>query len=168
MHQRFYATDLPRSSLLATENDRLIDGEQTSSSSSSTSFSASQASLLSFFSSSSSSSSLIAIKYINRGDYPQKFDSAVWKLNMFICSDIKLPSTGKYHVKCIECNCTNDLGGTNPLANHAESKHRDLPRVAEWLAAKKALAAAKRDQKEYSDTKLIQVCFSCLSLSFML
>ena len=109
--------------------------------------------------SSSSSSSLLAIKYINRGDYPEKFDYAVWKLGLFLCSDVKLPSTGKYHVKCIECNWTNNFGGTNALANHAESKHRDLPRVAEWLAAKKALADEKREQKEDRDTKLIQVCF---------
>ena len=100
-------------------------------SSSSSSFAAS-----SFSSSSYSSSSLLAIKYINRGDYPDKFDYAVWKLNMFLCSHIKLPITGKYLVKCIECNWTNDLSGTNALANHAESKHRDLPRVAEWLAEK--------------------------------
>ena len=29
----------------------------------------------------SSSSSLITINYINRGDYPEKFDYTVWKLN---------------------------------------------------------------------------------------
>ena len=108
-------------------------------------------------SSSSSSSSLIVTKYINRAEYPKKFNSAVWKLNLFLCSDVKLPSTDKYHVKCIECNWTNDLGGTNPLANHAESKHRDLPRVVEWLDARTALAIAKREQKEENDTKLIQV-----------
>ena len=67
------------------------------------------------------------IKYINRGDYPNKFDYAVWKLGLFLCSDVKLPSTSKYHVKCIECTWTNNLGGTNALANHAESKHRDIP-----------------------------------------
>ena len=94
-----------------------------------------------------SSSSLLTINYINRGDYPEKFDSSVWKLNLFLCSDVKLPSTGKYRVKCIECNWTNDLDGTNPLTHHAESKHRDMPRVAEWIAANKALAAAKREQK---------------------
>ena len=161
MHKRFYAIDLPRSvcsqlKMIADCTNFLFcfflfflffppsrDAFLLSSSSSSSS------------ASSSSSSSLIAIKYINRGDYPEKFDYAVWKLDLFLCSDIKLPSTGKYHVKCIECNWTNDFGGTNPLANHAEAKHRDLHRVAEWIAAKKALAAEKREQKEDSDTKLI-------------
>ena len=106
--------------------------------------------MLSFVSSSSSasSSSLIAINYINRGDYPHKFDSAIWKLGLFLCSDAKLPSTGKYHVKCIECHWANDFGGTNPLAYHDEAKHRDLPRVAGWIAEKKALSASKRDQKK--------------------
>ena len=99
---------------------------------------------------------------MNRGDYPEKFDSAVWKLGLFLCTEVKLPSTGKYHVKCIECNWTNDLSGTNPLAHHAESKHQDLPYVAEWLAAKRALAEEKRKEKEDSDTKLIQVCFDLL------
>lgn len=107
-----------------------------------------------------SSSSILAIKYINRGNYPKKFDYAVWKLGLFLCSDVKLPSTSKYHVKCIECTWTNNLGGTNALANHAESKHRDIPRVAEWLAAKKILAEAKREQKDDRDSKLIQVCCS--------
>ena len=78
--------------------------------------------------------SLRSSTYIDRGDYPKKFDYAVWKLNMFLCSDVKLPSTGKFHVKCIECNCKNDLGCTNPFANHAEAKHRDIPHVAEWIA----------------------------------
>ena len=59
-------------------------------------------------------------------------------------------------MKCIECNWTNDLDGTNPLVYHAESKHRDLPRVAEWIATHKALAAAKREQKEDRNNKLIQ------------
>jgi hypothetical protein len=63
-------------------------------------------------------------------------------------------------VKCIECNWTNNLGGTNALANHAESIHRVVPRVAEWLAAKTGLADAKREQKEDHDAQLIQVCFS--------
>ena len=103
-----------------------------------------------------SSSSMIAINYINRGDYPQKFDYAVWKLGLFLCSDVKLPSTGKYHVKCIECHWVNDFGGTNPLAHHAETKHQDLPRVAKWMAEKRAIAAAKREQKEANDTHLIQ------------
>ena len=93
---------------------------------------------------------------INDGDYPQKFDSAVWKLGLFLCSDVKLPSTGKYHVKCIECHWVNDFGGTNPLAYHAETKHQDLPRVAKWMAEQRALAAAKCEQKEASDTHLIQ------------
>ena len=62
--------------------------------------------------SSSSSSSLLAIKYINRGDYPEKFDYAVWKLGLFLCSEVKLPSTGKYF---IECNWTNNVGGTTHL-----------------------------------------------------
>ena len=48
------------------------------------------------------------------------------------------------------------FGWHEPLAHHAESKHRDLPRVAEWIATHKALAAAKREQKEYHDRKLIQ------------
>ena len=119
-------------------------------------------------SSSSSSSSLIVTKYINRADYPKKFNYAVWKLNLFLCSDVKLPITDKYHVKCIECNWTNDLGGTNPLANHAESKHRDLPRVVEWLDARRALVLAKREQKEESDTKLIQVSVICLLVMIIL
>ena len=93
---------------------------------------------------------MIAINYINRGDYPQKFDYAVWKLGLFLCSDVKLPSTGKYHVKCLECHWVNDFGGTNPLAHHAETKHQDLPRVAKWMAEQRAIAAAKREQKEAS------------------
>ena len=39
--------------------------------------------------------------------------------------------------------------------------------VAEWIAEKKALAAEKREQKEDSDTKLIQVCFGCLPWTFL-
>ena len=109
-----------------------------------------------------SSSSLIAINYINRGDYPQKFDSAVWKLGLFLCSDVKLPSTGKYHVKCIECHWTNDFGGTNPLAHHAETKHRDLPRVAEWIAAEKGYCGCKARAERRSWHQIDSgVCILC-------
>ena len=54
------------------------------------------------------------IKYINHGDYRKKFDYAVWKLNLFVCSDVKLPSTGRYHVKCIECTLDQWFGWHKP------------------------------------------------------
>ena len=153
MHQRFSANNLSLSSLVGSQQNVIaytMLHEHFIMILYFSSCSAHQADMLSFLSSSSSSassSSLIA-KYINRDHYPDKFDYAVWKLGLFLCSDAKLPSTGKYHVKCIECNWANYFGGTNPLAYHAEAKHRDLPRVAGWIAEKKALAAAKREQKE--------------------
>ena len=129
--------------------------------SSSAAISSSQASSSSSSSSSSSNSSSAHIIWIDRS-HDSKFDSDMWQLDLFLCSETKI--NGAYKVKCVLCEKRHvippaiwDYDGTKTFLYHAAKVHPKEEKVAAYMFKKSQQDAKKKAAKIEEEKKLQHV-----------
>ena len=121
-------------------------------------------------SSSSSSSCRAEIKWVDRSRDPA-FDSPIWNLDLFQCSESKI--NGSYLVKCVVCeqhhtSFIRSHRGTKPFSDHAQSIHPKHPKVEAWLhekAVQEENAKLKRAEDE-GKLKEVVICLYIVLLRY--
>jgi hypothetical protein len=91
-----------------------------------------------------------------------KFDSDMWQLGLFLCSEAKID--GVYKVKCIVCEKRRvvpaaiwDYDGTKTFFHHATKFHPREEKVAEYISKKTQQADHKKAAKVEEEKNLQHV-----------